>query len=48
MSRHRPARRPTGRGSNVIGRGRDAHSALTDASVSRRHFVIEWDVGKPR
>ncbi|MEJ2890575.1 FHA domain-containing protein [Actinomycetospora aeridis] len=30
-------------GSNVIGRGKDAHVVLTDVSVSRRHFVIEWD-----
>lgn len=30
-------------GSNVIGRGQDAHFRLPDTGVSRRHFEIRWD-----
>ncbi|MHC1559180.1 FHA domain-containing protein [Actinomycetospora sp. C-140] len=38
---HRSHRLVTG--PNVIGRGEDAHVVLADISVSRRHFVVEWD-----
>ncbi|MCX5045046.1 DUF3662 domain-containing protein [Aldersonia sp. NBC_00410] len=30
-------------GSNVVGRGQDAHFRLPDTGVSRRHFEIRWD-----
>ena len=30
-------------GSNVIGRGQEAHFRLPDTGVSRRHFEIRWD-----
>lgn len=30
-------------GSNVIGRGQDAHFRLPDTGVSRRHLEITWD-----
>ncbi|MBD0322279.1 MAG: DUF3662 domain-containing protein [Aldersonia sp.] len=30
-------------GSNVVGRGQDAHFRLPDTGVSRRHFEVRWD-----
>ncbi|MCP2262151.1 FHA domain-containing protein, partial [Streptoalloteichus tenebrarius] len=30
-------------GSNVVGRGQDAHFRLPDTGVSRRHLEITWD-----
>jgi FHA domain len=30
-------------GSNVVGRGQEAHFRLPDTGVSRRHFEIRWD-----
>jgi pSer/pThr/pTyr-binding forkhead associated (FHA) protein len=30
-------------GSNIIGRGQDAHFRLPDTGVSRRHIEVRWD-----
>ena len=30
-------------GSNIVGRGQDAHFRLPDTGVSRRHFEVRWD-----